>query len=300
MVSTDATWLYPHVELYKKAIADLEANPPAPPIATFMRGRLAKLWRALSEPGGYDADFNRIHPIKTGDVVKHWDGARLVSAPFDEIDFMVGDYFRLAHGVIDLANSLNLHKPVVLDFGSGMSPLTLALRDAGCDFPVINLELMKDAIRIGKTIVAGLGIKGASFFLADAGGCLLDPEKAPKFEHAIHHLTGGRPTILASRFAIFPFLSDPETNALMNFLTERANGVCGLHIEMCGFRTAGFQEVEKQAGLKLKIPPKSRDVESDPYLCIERRPNVEVLERVGYLPQFISSRHASYLAWKRR
>ena len=144
MVSPTASWLAPHLNIYKKTLAFLEGPRPLTSLNEFLQNEgmhfsKLRVKRCYGYVGPNEQKKLVYKPVTTGEVVKFWNGSVVEDVPFDEERFRVGDYATLAGKILKIAEGLKHPSPVILDLGAGTCTLAVALRAAGCPFPIFNI-----------------------------------------------------------------------------------------------------------------------------------------------------------------
>ncbi|MEQ9567485.1 MAG: hypothetical protein RLN85_17020, partial [Pseudomonadales bacterium] len=181
-----------------------------PPVGRYLKEDAPKLFRAnYGDAYGYkykrknDRDVLAYRSIGEGDTVLYWNGTALENVVVTEHDYWIGDFRKLAKRLVDMAGVINHPEPLILDLGAGTCMLSFALRDAGCSFPVLNIDLFQNVLALGQQISRRLELKGLVFGSFDLSKILDHPDSSSQLRTAILNVADGRPIIVVSRYAVY-------------------------------------------------------------------------------------------------
>jgi hypothetical protein len=295
-------WVAPHRVIYKKMLAYLDEHPRLTSPSDFLSHEVSRLLKATTAgPHGYAGPYVQgglfYRPVKGGEVLKFWNGSAVQDVRFEDNDFEVPDYVALAKKIIEMGKLIGHPAPLVLDLGAGPCLQAIALRAAGCSYPILNLDWIDEALEIGRRLSAKLRLQDIHFCKADMNVELADPHRAMDFRARILNHAGDRPIIAVSRFSIHPFYSIEECQRLFAFLTGGIASKAGVHLEMCGHRTDAYEELCHQLGVSLLVAEMIDNEPGDPLSYLERLPTIRVHERFQLWPHFVTTKFPSYLSW---
>lgn len=301
-ISSKSSWKPPHTEIYNRLLEAIIAEPPSGTADRFLRERAPALLRTtFGEPFGYGlapGNENKItyRNVREGEQVIYWNGSSFENRPFAEFDYYVGDYFIFAQRIIDTAATIG-GSPLIVDLGAGTCMQAVALRAAGCDLPILNLDYFE--LAIGQRIAEGLRLDNMLFGQVDINAALANADHAAELRQAILAAAGGAPVIIISRYAIFGFFSKLEYERLMDFAIGSLSTAAGLHLEMSGHLTSTFRKMCGMSRYKLFVAPKCLASEGNFPGYLETRSDVEIIQREEVWPYQLASRFPSFLSWRK-
>jgi len=301
MADLTSQWVQWHVVNYERVFEWVLMHPIAP--GDFIRSGFVDLllvqgWKTTAytrrdETGAYIRDR-----VKNGEVVKFWNGESVEDTPIDIVTMIVGDYEAIAYKVMDLAKTIGV-SPIVIDLGAGLCGQSIALREAGCDFPIFNVDLFPHAIQIGRTVSEALQLADISFASIDVGKAISDTKLRKQLRDVMLDKANGRPIIIVSRYAIHSFYTPAEIKTLVDFLLDDIKAVGGVHLEFGGDRTPTYETLCAQMGMNLPVSQKLLLENEDALLTIAQHPRLRVHQRQEVWPHILSDRFPSYLSWIR-
>lgn len=279
------------------------AEPVTPPVDSFLKNASPKLFiDAYGEAYGFVREADKSLSYRTPtpeDYVLFWTGSACEYARYDETFYFVGDHIRIAKSIAALAESLGYSDPLVVDLGAGTCIQGIALRAAGLSFPILNLDYFPWPLQIGELLATQLGLSGFLFHNIDINEQLSASKSTEDFAEFVKGIAADRPIIVTSRHALHPFFSVPEYERLFSFLTETLNADAGVHVEMCGHRTAAFLAVDTFFDGNPPVANKIKDEPGDPLTYLEQSGLVDVVERHQIWAHFVNLRYPSFISWKR-
>jgi len=299
-VSSKDSWEPPHTEIYNRLLDNLTANPPKPPAGRFLLEDAPRLLRdsfGHANGCGFNETGNGLayRPVMDGEEVIHWTGSAFTSAPFSNAAYYVGEYVEFAKRILALAGG---RETLVLDLGAGTCLQAVALRVAGCNFPILNLDYFE--LIIGQRIVEGLGLSNMLFGAVDINAALAQQESAAALKRTILSAADGLPILALSRYAIHGFYTEPEYQRLFRFLLNDVGAIAGLHLEMCGHKTPTYRAMQKMSRIDLLVARKSLAADGDPLTYLQNHPQLEVIQREEVWPHHLNTRFPSFISWKRK
>jgi len=313
MVAPTADWLGPHSLFYQRMIEDLAARPPEPPLHDYLSKDIPHFFtRTMGRPEGYVlAPPNPTNsgqrgispgPFADGDEVLYWDGVNLTNRVFDSETYWMWDYRKLARLIVDMAAKIAVPNPTIIDLGAGTCTLALALREAGCTFRFINLDIFERALKVGRAMTESLGVSDVLFRRIDISAALANEDERRQLRDDLLTTAGG-PIIVVSRKALHPFYAPKEAEALFDFVLRDIDAVAGIHLEMCGHLTPSFSVI--RAAFPGNIPTdnlignKLKGDLGDLFSYLSKLPKLTVQHRREIWPHYLTRQFPSLLSWSR-
>jgi len=301
MVDRKSEWVHLHSQNYAR-VAEWVSMNPIQPSPTFMRDGYANLlviqgWISNGFVKERDGSITERRAVE-GEMVAFWDGEALSFVPLDRRSMIVGDYEAIAYKIIEMADHLGT-TPVVIDLGCGMAGQCFALREAGSDLAMLNLDAFQSVIDIASSIGAGLGTPNAAFGAIDIGRAIVSADTRLALKNTLLSFAAGRPIVVISRYSIHSFYPINEVHALLDFVLNDLKAAAGIHLEFSGDKTPTYQRMCELAGLELPISRKITWEAHDTLQLIAEHPLVQTHERQEVWPHILSNRFPSYLSWVR-
>lgn len=294
MAQDVALWVHQHGAIYRRILEALRATPVTGTASAFLAHRAVPLMHEIFDHSAYiapDASGSVTYSmdVKDGTPAIFWDGAKLLTRPYDAHEHALSDFKNIGRKLMDLGGK----DATILDIGAGTSIQAITLRALGCRFPVIALDLFPDALSIGKRLCSSLGIQGVMFGTAD----LTTEQHLSSLAEIVPR---DRPIIALSRHAIYPFYSAPQYERLFDCLVRDVGVAGGVHLERTGRFTPAFKAIQAQFASELQVPRKHLDKNDDPLTHLAARNDITVKERVEVWPHYLETYFPSYLSWVRR
>ncbi|MGE4064061.1 MAG: hypothetical protein AB7E79_11905 [Rhodospirillaceae bacterium] len=219
----------------------------------------------------------------------YWTGNALESRPFNLAEH------RLRAFQIFSDKIKSLGECAVIDLGAGTCIQAVVLRASGSSQPVICVDVFKSALEIGETLCRKLKIEGISFAVTD----LSKPKNFEPFAKAVQSAAAGRPLVVISRHAIYPFYSEGEYTNLFDFLVRDLKVSAGLHLERTGRFTPTFQKLQAPVPFQLTFPRKHTSTD-DPLQHLTMRSDIKISEDQEIWPHFVNEYFPRFISWVRR